>query len=273
MERLKENLEKWSFIEKYRHLDDLCSTLDSIEEGCEHLENGQIIGASVSFYKAIEKLEFLRFCERHGEGYVESAFRRSGRHYLDDYYADHFYHEEGYDNNKSHEDEDEDEDEDDYGYPMDKYLVSIDPKDLSEFSEKFYSCLKHLESIDFSEFDLYLERNSKYAEDLPNGCKEGNEFISLLNVFSDFIKENDYVFVEDEFFIEPLLNDYKDRKYVYVGQVIKDKLDSFRLSPLDNIDLHKDDYDRFLLERRNCFYRFYSVACALKLKKINKSVN
>ena len=33
MERLKENLEKWSFIEKYRHLDDLCPTLDSIEAG------------------------------------------------------------------------------------------------------------------------------------------------------------------------------------------------------------------------------------------------
>ena len=47
MERLKENLEKWSFIDKYRHLDDLCPTLDSIEEGCNSLKHGEIIGASV----------------------------------------------------------------------------------------------------------------------------------------------------------------------------------------------------------------------------------
>lgn len=252
MERLKKNLEEWSFIEKFRHLDDLSSTLEYIEEGCEHLKYGKIIGASVSFYEASEELDFLHYCEKHGEDYVESMFRSSERHYLDDYYEDC-----------------EDDVDCDYECLVDKYSISIDSKDLSEFSEKFHSCLKDLESIDFSEFDVYLDHNSKYVEYLPNGCKEGDEFVSLLNVFSDFIKENGYVFIEDDFIIESLLNDYKDRNYVYVGQVIKDKLDSFRLSPLDNIDLHEDDYDRFLLERRNCFYRFYSVACALKLKKIS----
>ena len=272
MERLKENLEKWSFIEKYRHLDDLCPTLDSIEEGCESLKQGKIIGASVFFYEAMEKLEFLRFCVKHGEDYAGSALRRSERHYLDDYCENRFYHEDY--NNKSHEegyDNNDDGDEDDYddGYLMDKYLLSIDPNDMSEFSEKFYSCLEHLKSIDFSEFGMYLNPNNLYADYLPNACKEGDEFISLINVFSDFIKENGYVFVEDDFVIESLIDNYKDRKYVYVGQIIKEKVDSLGFSLNDDIDSCEDDYSRMLCERRKCFYRFYSVACNLKLKKIS----
>lgn len=261
MERLKENLEKWSFIEKYRHLDDLCSTLDSIEEGCEHLKYGKIIGASVLFYEAMEKLEFLRFCEKHGEDYVESVIRDSERHYLDDYYADHFYHEEDYSNNNSHEV--------DYDYEClaNKYLVSIDSKDLYEFREEFYACLEYLKSIDFSEFGLYLNPNNLYADYLPKDCEEGDEFASLLNVFSDFIKENGYVFVEDDFVIESLLDNYKDRNYVYVGQIIKEKVDSLGFSLNDDIDLHENDYSRMLRERRHCFYRFYSVACNLKIKE------
>lgn len=252
MERLKENLEKWSFIEEYRHLDDLCPTLDSIEEGCESLKHGKIIGASVFFYEAMEKLEFLRYCEKHGKNYIDSMYESKPRHYLDDYYEDC-------------------DDKVDYNYEclVDKYLVSIDAKDLSEFSEKFYSCLEHLKSIDFSEFGMYLNPNNLYADYLPNGCKEGDEFISLINVFSDFIKENGYVFVEDDFVIESLIDNYKARKYVYVGQIIKEKVDSLGFSFNDNIDSYEDDYSRMLCERRKCFYRFYSVACNLKLKKIS----
>lgn len=252
MERLKENLEKWSFIDKYRHLDDLCPTLDSIEEGCNSLKHGEIIGASVFFYEAIEKLDFLRYCEKHGKDYIDSIYGSKPRHYLDDYYEDC-------------------DDKVDYDYEclVDKYLVSIDAKDLSEFSEKFYSCLEHLKSIDFSEFGMYLNPNNLYADYLPNGCKEGDEFISLINVFSDFIKENGYVFVEDDFVIESLIDNYKDRKYVYVGQIIKEKVDSLGFSFNDNIDSHEDDYSIMLRERRRCFYRFYSVACNLKLKKID----
>lgn len=287
MERLKENLEKWSFIEKYRHLDDLCSTLDSIEEGCESLKHGKIIGASVFFYEASEKLKFLNYCEKHGKDYIDSMYESKPRHYLDDYYEDC-----------------DDEVDCDYEYLVNKYLLDIDSKDLSEFSEKFHSCLEHLKSIDFSEFDVYLDPNSKYAEALPNGCKEGDEFISLLNVFGDFIKESGYPSLDGEFFIEPLLDDYKDRNYVYVGQVIKnradsliegkflkepflndykyrkhvhvgqgtkDKIDTFSFSSslIDEIDLLIDDYDRMLCEKRKCFYRFYNVACNLKLKKIS----
>ena len=261
MERLKENLEKWSFIDKYRHLDDLCPTLDSIEEGCESLKHGKIIGASVFFYEAMEKLEFLRYCEKHGEDYVRSVIRDSERDYLNDYYEDRFYHEEDYDVNKRHEI--------DYEFEClaDKYLVSIDAKDVSEFREKFYACLEHLKSIDFSEFDLYLSPNNLYADYLPKDCEEGEEFASLLNAFSNFIKENGYVFVEDDFVIESLLDNYKNRNYVYVGQIIKEKVDSLGFSLDDDIDLHEDDYSRMLCERRRCFYRFYSVACNLKIKE------
>lgn len=262
MEKLKKNLEEWSFIEKYRHLDDLSSTLESIEEGCEHLKNGKIIGASVSFYEASEKLEFLHYCEKHGEEYIDSVYREETSHYLDELYEDGFYYEQDY-NNKSYKIDY------DYNYLMDKYLVSIDAKDLSEFSEKFYSCLKHLESIDFSEFDLCLDPNDIYADDLPNGCKEGDEFLSLLNVFSNFVKESGGFFTEDLFDIDSLITNYKNRNYVYVGQAIEDKSGSFRLSSVDDIDLFMDDYERMLCERGRCFYRFYFVACELHLKKIS----
>ncbi len=262
MERLKKNLEEWSFIEKYRHLDDLCSTLKSIEDGCEHLKNGKIIGASVSFYEASKELEFLHYCEKHGEEYIDSVYREETSHYLDELYEDGFYYEQDY-NNKSYKIDY------DYNYLMDKYLVSIDAKDLSEFSEKFYSCLKHLESIDFSEFDLCLDPNDIYADDLPNGCKEGDEFLSLLNVFSNFVKESGGFFTEDLFDIDSLITNYKNRNYVYVGQAIEDKSGSFRLSSVDDIDLFMDDYERMLCERGRCFYRFYFVACELHLKKIS----
>lgn len=264
MEKLKENLEKWSFIEKYRHLDDLSSTLEFIEEGCEHLKNRKIIGASVSFYEASEKLEFLHYCEKHGEEYIDSVYREETSHYLDELYEDGFYYEQDY-NNKSYKINYNYN----YNYLMDKYLVSIDAKDLSEFSEKFYSCLKHLESIDFSEFDLCLNPNDIYADDLPNGCKEGDEFISFLNVFSDFVKENVYSFPEDQLDVESLLSNYKNRNYVYVGKALKDKIDTFSFSSVDDIDLFMDDYERMLYDRRNCFRRFYFVACALELKKIS----
>ena len=263
MERLKENLEKWSFIDKYRHLDDLCPTLDSIEEGCESLKHGKIIGASVFFYEAMEKLEFLRYCEKHGEDYVRSVIRDSERNYLDYLYEDRFYYEEDYSNSNTYEVECN------YNYLTNKYLVSIDAKDISEFREKFYACLEHLKSIDFSEFDLYLNPNNLYADNLPNGCKEGEEFASLLNVFSNFIKENGYVFVEDDFIIESLLDNYKDRNYVYVAQIIKEKVDNLGLSLYDEDYLFMDEYDRMLCERRKCFLRFYSVACNLELKKID----
>ena len=175
---------------------------------------------------------------------------------------DGFYYEQDY-NNKSYKIDY------DYNYLMDKYLVSIDAKDLSEFSEKFYSCLKHLESIDFSEFDLCLDPNDIYADDLPNGCKEGDEFLSLLNVFSNFVKESGGFFTEDLFDIDSLITNYKNRNYVYVGQAIEDKSGSFRLSSVDDIDLFMDDYERMLCERGRCFYRFYFVACELHLKKIS----
>ena len=149
MKRLKENLEKWSFIEEYRHLDDLCPTLDSIEEGCESLKHGKIIGASVFFYEAMEKLEFLRYCEKHGKNYIDSMYESKPRHYLDD-------------NNDDGDDDDYDD-----GYLMDKYLLSIDPNDMSEFSEKFYSCLEHLKSIDFSEFGMYLNPCLLYTSPSP----------------------------------------------------------------------------------------------------------
>ena len=250
MERLKENLEKWSFIDKYRYLDDLYPVLGSIEEGCSSLRHGKIIGASVFFYEAMEQLEFLRYCEKHGEDYVRSVYENKPRHYLDDYYEDC-------------------DDKVDYDYECleNKYLVSIDAKDISEFREKFYACLEHLKSIDFSEFSLYLNPNNLYADYLPKDCEEGDEFASLLNLFSDFIKENGYVFVEDDFVIESLLDNYKDRNYVYVGQIIKEKVDSLGFSLYDDIDLHEDDYSRMLWERRHCFYKFYSVACNLKIKE------
>ena len=241
MERLKENLEKWSFIDKYRHLDDLCPTLDSIEEGCNSLKHGEIIGASVFFYEAMEKLEFLRYCEKHGKDYVELMCGNTPGHCVDEFYA----------------------------YFANKYLVSIDDKDVSEFSEKFYACLEHLKSIDFSEFGMYLNPNNLYADYLPNGCKEGDEFISLINIFIDFMKENIYVFVEDDFVMKSLIDNYKDRNYVYVGQVIKEKVDRLGFGLNDNIDSHENDYSRALREMRRCFYRFYSVACNLKLKKID----
>ena len=210
MERLKENLEKWSFVKDYEKVHDLRTVLHHIEDGYVFLDTGKVIGASVHFYNASEELASLI---------------------------------------------------------SNKEAVKEDVRVLYEFREKLNECLKHLESIDFSGFDLWLNPNDIY-EELPNGCEEGNEFVSLLNVYSDFIKENGFIHLEQKD-IDLLINSYQDKDYVYVGKVISDNLEDFNFSLSGEIGMSIDETNKLLFEEFKYFYGCYCVVSMLTLKKID----